>query len=65
MAEGQCGRQFFGDAFDIDHVIIDRCFAGETKIFSATRWVRWREALTFQAKRNNDYLGALPARVLA
>jgi len=34
MAEGQCGRQFFGDAFDIDHVIIDRCFSSETEILS-------------------------------
>jgi len=31
MAEGQCGRQFFGDAFDIDHVIIDRCFSSENE----------------------------------
>jgi hypothetical protein len=37
----------------------------KTKILGATRWVRRREALTFQAKRNNAYLGALQARVLA
>jgi hypothetical protein len=40
-------------------------FSSETKILSATRSVRRRHALTFQAKRNNDYFGALPARVLA
>jgi len=57
--------QVSADEFDIDHVIIDRCFSVKTKILGATRWVRRREALTFQTKRNNAYLAALPARVLA